>query len=151
MENKQLVNSEKEIWIFLSHSNKDFDKVRQIRNYLEEQSCRPLMFYLMCLTNDDEINDLIKREIDCRTRFIICSSENSRNSKWVQSEVAYIKSCYRSYDVIDLSCPASEIQSKLDSIIHKTRLYILADKTENHLTNDVFAHIRKYDLRCIVD
>ena len=51
---------DKEIWIFLSHSNKDFAKVRLIRNYLEEHSLRPLMFYLKCLSNDDEINDLIK-------------------------------------------------------------------------------------------
>lgn len=57
---------DKEIWIFLSHSNKDFAKVRLIRNYLEERSCRPLIFYLKCLSNDDEIDDLIKREIDCR-------------------------------------------------------------------------------------
>lgn len=36
----------KEIWIFLSHSSDDFNKVRKIRNYLEEKSYRPLMFYL---------------------------------------------------------------------------------------------------------
>lgn len=28
--------SDKEIWIFLSHSSADFDKVRLIRNYLED-------------------------------------------------------------------------------------------------------------------
>ena len=28
---------QKEIWIFLSHSSDDFDKVRKIRNYLEEK------------------------------------------------------------------------------------------------------------------
>ena len=65
MDNQQ----DKEIWIFLSHSNKDFAKVWLIRNYLEEHSCRPLMFYLKCLSNDDEIDELNKREIDCRTRF----------------------------------------------------------------------------------
>ena len=95
-------NSEKEIWIFLSHSNKDFKKVREIRNYLEEKDCRPLMFYLKCLSNDDEINDLIRREIDCRTRFIICDSENARASKWVQSEINYIKSKARNFEVLDL-------------------------------------------------
>lgn len=35
-------HQDKEIWIFLSHSNKDFAKVRLIKNYLEERSCRPL-------------------------------------------------------------------------------------------------------------
>ena len=48
----------KEIWIFLSHSSEDFNKVRKIRNYLEEKSYRPLMFYLKCLESDEEIYDL---------------------------------------------------------------------------------------------
>lgn len=30
--------SNNEIWVFLSHSNKDYEKVRQVRNMLEEQS-----------------------------------------------------------------------------------------------------------------
>ena len=76
----------KEIWIFLSHSSEDFDKVRKIRNYLEEKSYRPLMFYLKCLESDEEIYDLITREIDVRTRFILCDSENARGSKWVKKE-----------------------------------------------------------------
>jgi hypothetical protein len=36
-------------WIFLSHSNKDFEKVREIRNDLEQLGHRPLMFFLKCL------------------------------------------------------------------------------------------------------
>ena len=30
--------SNNEIWIFLSHSNRDYEKVRQLRNMLEELS-----------------------------------------------------------------------------------------------------------------
>lgn len=74
----------KEIWIFLSHSNVDYDKVRKVRNMLEEQGLRPIMFFLKCLNDDDEIDDLIKREIDCRTRFILCDSPNARCSTWVK-------------------------------------------------------------------
>ena len=74
-----------EVWIFLSHSNKDYEKVRLVRNVLEGQSLRPLMFFLHCLSDDEEIDSLIKREIDCRTRFILCDSENARASKWVQN------------------------------------------------------------------
>lgn len=33
--------SNNEIWIFLSHSNRDYEKVWQVRNMLEEQSLRP--------------------------------------------------------------------------------------------------------------
>lgn len=57
MSNPDLNN---EIWVFLSHSNKDYEKVRQVRNMLEEMSLRPLMFFLHCLNDDDEIDTLIK-------------------------------------------------------------------------------------------
>ena len=61
---------EKDIWIFLSHSYKDFKKVRLIRIYLEEKSLRPLLFYLKCLDFEEAFN-LVKREIDVQTRFIL--------------------------------------------------------------------------------
>lgn len=141
----------KEIWIFLSHSNKDFEKVRFIRNYLEEHSCRPLMFYLKCLSNDDEIDNLIKREIDCRTRFIICDSENSKESKWVQSEVAYIKSQLRSYDIIDLGKDEEEIKKHLDKIIKNTQIYLSYSRNDADLVRAVYSHIKKYDIRCYFD
>lgn len=46
---------DKGIWVFLSHSNKDYEKVRQVRNILEQQGYRPLMFFLNCLNDDNEI------------------------------------------------------------------------------------------------
>lgn len=141
----------KEIWIFLSHSNKDFAKVRLIRNYLEERSCRPLMFYLKCLSNDDEIDDLIKREIDCRTRFIICDSENSQASKWVQSEVKYIKSQQRSYETIDLSKSEEDIKSQLDNLIKSTQIFFSYARKDFELVSTVYSHISKYDIRCFFD
>lgn len=143
-----VTDNSKEIWIFLSHSNKDFKKVRFIRNYLEEHSCRPLMFYLKCLSNDDEIDNLIKREIDCRTRFIICESDNSKESKWVQSEVAYIKSQLRSYDVIDLSKSEEEINRQLDKIIKNTQIFLSYSRSDAEFVSAVYLHVRKYDLRC---
>lgn len=146
-----VIDNSKEIWIFLSHSNKDFEKVRFIRNYLEEHSCRPLMFYLKCLSDDEEIDNLIKREIDCRTRFIICDSENSRDSKWVQSEVAYIKSKLRAYDTIDLSKSEEEITLLLDEIIKGTQIYLSGHRSDAELINTVYSHINKYDIRCLLD
>lgn len=142
---------EKEIWIFISHSNKDFAKVRLIRNYLEEHSCRPLMFYLKCLSNEEEINDLIKREIDCRTRFIICDSENSQASKWVQSEVNYIKSQKRSYETIDLGKSEDEIKAQLDQLVKSTQIFLSYSRNDYELVNDVYSHICKYDIRCFFD
>jgi len=146
-----MMNQEdKVIWIFLSHSNKDFEKVRLIRNYLEERSCRPLMFYLKCLSNDNEINDLIKREIDCRTRFIICDSENSRASKWVQSEVKYIKSQLRTYEIIDLSDSDEKIKSQLDKLIRSAQIFLAYSFHDEKLVNSVYSHISKYDIRAFM-
>ena len=144
-------NSEKEIWIFLSHSNKDFERVRKIRNYLEEKDCRPLMFYLKCLSNDDEINDLIRREIECRTRFIICDSENARASKWVQSEINYIKSRDRTFEVLDLAASDDVIKQKLDLMINSSRIYVSYSRRDFEFVSSVFSHVRKYDIRLFWD
>src|SRR2546430_8848168 len=73
-------------WIFLSHSHKDFDKVRGLRNELEMQGHHPLLFFLKCLNDDSEIDDLVRREIEARSWFILCDSQNSRSSRWVQEE-----------------------------------------------------------------
>ena len=77
-------------WVFLSHSHLDIDIVRKIRNKLEECGFEPLMFFLKCLNDDDEIESLIKREIDAREWFIYIESENSANARWVKSEREYI-------------------------------------------------------------
>ncbi len=77
-------------YIFISHSHDDIEKVRKLRNDLEQNGFEPLCFYLKCLNDDSEIEDLIKREIDAREWFIYVDSENARNSKWVTLEREYI-------------------------------------------------------------
>ena len=94
---------EEGVWVFLSHSTKDFDRVRLIRNALEDSGFRPILFYLKCMENEEEINELLKREIDARLRFILCDSPNAKASKYVQSEVDYIRSKKRMYEIVDLS------------------------------------------------
>lgn len=145
------MSSSNEIWIFLSHSNKDYEKVRQVRNLLEEQSLRPLMFFLHCLNDDDEIDSLIKREIDCRTRFILCDSENARKSCWVQKEVDYIKSQNRICETIDLSKGMDEILSSLQDFINKTRLFISYNREEFPLADIVYNRLSKYDFSVYID
>ena len=80
---KKIDNNIQGGYIFLSHSREDIEKVREIRNSLEEEGFEPLCFYLKCLTDDSEIEDLIKREIDAREWFVFANSENSRKSRWV--------------------------------------------------------------------
>jgi hypothetical protein len=109
------------------------------------------MFYLKCLSNDEEIDDLIKREIDCRTRFIICESDNSKASKWVKSEVEYIKSQHRTYETIDLSKSESEIEAQLDQLVKSTQIFLSYSRSDYELVNAVYSHVCKYEIRCYFD
>ena len=79
-------------YVFISHAHKDIHEIRRIRNKLEEEGLDPICFYLRCLSDHDEIIDLIKREIDAREWFLLVDSENARKSNWVKTEVDYIKS-----------------------------------------------------------
>ena len=104
--------------VFISHSHKDFSIVRQIRNHYEEEGFNALCFYLKCLTDDDEITELIKREIDCRSIFVYVDSENSRASRYVKMERDYIESVGRKVDrkiEIDGVTDISEIADRLVS------------------------------------
>lgn len=145
------MTTDNEIWVFLSHSNKDYEKVRQVRNMLEEENLRPLMFFLHCLNDEDEIDELIKREIDCRTRFILCDSDNAKDSKWVQKEVAYIKSKDRLYETIDLSKPIEEIKKSLQQFITKTRIFVSYNREEVQLAKVFALRMRKYDFNVYMD
>lgn len=143
--------SNNEIWVFLSHSNRDYEKVRQVRNMLEEQSLRPLMFFLHCLNDNEEIDSLIKREIDCRTRFILCDSENARKSHWVQKEVEYIKSQNRICETIDLSKSLEEIKVTLQDFINKTKIFISYNREEYELAEMVYNRLSIYDFSVYID
>lgn len=118
------MNSNNDIWVFLSHSNKDYEKVREVRNLLEEQNFRPLMFFLNCLNDDEEIDSLIKREIDSRKRFILCDSPNAQSSKWVQKEVDYIKSKQRYYYTLNLNEPSEKIAQSILQFAGESTVYI---------------------------
>lgn len=139
-----------EIWVFLSHSNKDYEKVIEVRNLLEQNHFRPLMFFLKCLDDDDEIDDLIKREIDCRGRFILCDSINARESGWVKKEIDYIKSKNRIYQTIDLDDPTDVIQKQIENFRKQNSIFvsfnpnsakdtILAEKLKTSLKEKNFA------------
>lgn len=136
---------DKEVWIFLSHSNDDYESVRRIRNILEDLNTRPLMFFLKCLNDNDEIEDLIKREIKARTRFILCDSENARKSNWVQKEIKYISEINKSYDIIDISAPEQDIRNKLKEFFRKEHLYISYPRELMPAIDVIAERLSKYD------
>ena len=106
-------------WVFLSHSHLDLEKVRHIRNALEAKGHNPLMFFLKCLDDDSGIDDLIRREIEARTWFVLCQSANAKASRWVQEEIGIIKSLEgKVYEEIDLD---DDLELQIDRVTALSR------------------------------
>lgn len=132
-------------WIFISHSNKDFQSIVRLRNKLESRGYKPLLFFLKCLDDDVEIFELIKREIQARDRFILCDSQNSRESQWVQREIEYIRSLNRPYEIVDIDAPDSEIDAALDRYDRRTTVFIWS--TETSFNQQVAMELAKKSFR----
>ena len=130
LEKRVLKIDDSNAWVFVSHSNKDFAKIIQVRNKLESLNYKPLLFFLKCLEKDTEIFELIKREIKARDRFILCDSPNSRSSKWVQKEIEYIKSLNRPYEIIDLDADESVINECIERFDRRSSAYIWSTSDE---------------------
>lgn len=136
------------IYIFVSHSHKDLEKVRVIRNYLELLNGEPILFFLKSLNDVDQITKLIKDEIDARIWFIYCKSKNAEQSEWVKSELEYVKLTHKEnqliidldVDVTDNLTLTSEGKYKIDrmfNVVNKLHdLFIccsMSDKNEYRL------------------
>lgn len=62
-------------YFFISHSHIDIEKARIIRNTIEETFFyEPILFFLKCLSDEHELNDLLRREIYERIWFVYCKS-----------------------------------------------------------------------------
>lgn len=136
---------DKGIWVFLSHSNKDYEKVRQVGNILEQQGYRPLMFFLNCLNDDNEIDGLIKREIDSREKFILCDSMNAQNSKWVQEEVNYIKKKNRLWEKINVDSSIEDIKKSLFRFQSRNTIYLNGTSGDTELKESIVRSFRTKD------
>lgn len=127
-------------WVFISHSHQDIELVRKIRNQLEELGLEPLMFYLKCLSDENEIEELIKREIDERDWFIYADSINARNSKWVKTERDYIeKLTDKKIFTIDLTANLDIQMEYIKHIARQMKVYISA----SHRDREIEGKIRK--------
>lgn len=148
---KEENNFEEGFWVFISHSTKDFDRVRLVRNALENNGFRPILFYLKCMEDEEEINELIKKEIDARSRFILCDSPNAQASKYVQSEVNYIQSKKRMYEIVDLSqieINSPEIDKDVLNLIkpfrRRTSVFISYNNMDRSLAKELESECLKY-------
>jgi len=132
-------------YIFLSHSHADIDKVREIRNSLEQEGFEPLCFYLKCLSDDSEIEDLIKREIDAREWFLFVDSDNSRKSKWVTMEREYIKRT-NSKKIVELNLENNDsIVYAVSKIVHSLRIYMSYSKNDIELARRIKHQLEEKD------
>ncbi|MBQ4066263.1 MAG: toll/interleukin-1 receptor domain-containing protein [Clostridia bacterium] len=114
----------------MSHSSRDIEKVRIIRNEFEKYSHNPLAFHLRCLNSDTpegelELDTLIKREIDSREWFVFCESPAAAGSKYVQMEKRYIiQKGKPNVWSIDMSLSIDEIRAKVKEICTLIKVYI---------------------------
>jgi hypothetical protein len=117
-------------WIFLSHSGEDIEKVRIIRNEFERYTHNPLAFHLRCLSDETpekkkELDDLIKREIDCREWFVFCESPAAARSDYVKMEKNYIREQNKANVwSIDLSLSEEEIRRCVKKICGQLTVFI---------------------------
>jgi hypothetical protein len=139
-------------WIFISHSHQDIQKVRRIRNRLEELGLEPLMFYLKCLTDENEIVELIKREIDERDWFVYADSANARSSKWVKTEREYIESLTgKNVFTIYLDGNIEEQLAMVEHISRQMKVFISYSHKDKELASRIRERLVERDLMVLSD
>ena len=138
--------------IFLSHSSKDIERVRKIRDILEALEYEPLLFYLKCLDdNNEQLEEFIKKEIEARNIFIYCRSRNSERSPWVQKELEYInKFNSKRLFTIDIEQPLQNtlvcLLESIANILKKNRIFLSCAHGEPDFTfgNSLEVTLNKY-------
>lgn len=138
-------------WVFLSHSNLDYERVTFVRNLLERHNKRPIMFFLKCIDEESELGDLLKREIDARDQFILCDSENARRSKWVQDEVRYIKSKGRMYQTINLDDMDEAIEKAVTNFVNRSKVFISYSRCDVGLAYSIKELLSQYGYDVFID
>ena len=133
-------------WIFISHSHKDLERVRRIRNALEERGHNPLLFFLKCLDDDSEVDDLVRREIETRTWFVLCDSTNARDSRWVQTEIEIIKSLEgKVFVALDLDDDFDDQLRKIDTISKRSTVFISHHEADKEIAQSIASALREQD------
>lgn len=140
-------------WIFLSHSNKDFEKVREVRNQLEELGHRPLMFFLKCLESGDaRLPELLKQEITARQWFVLCDSPNAQASKWVQEEVAMIEAMNEKvFKKVDLSNELEAELHKLQQLSKRATVFLSYARQDKEIAERIRRALLLHDYRVWFD
>lgn len=136
-------------WVFISHSSKDYEDVKIIRNYLEESGFSALMFYLKSLEDPKKrklTQQLINWEIEERNIFVFCQSKSSKSSKWVQDEIEYIKNfpekIYVEIDINKLKYEKCTQLSKLDSLMKKSTIFFSYSQKDKDFVMKFYEYLK---------
>ncbi len=141
-------------WVFLSHSSKDYEDVKIVRNYLEENGFSALMFYLKCLEDKDKrdkAQQLIKWEIESRNIFVFCNSESAKLSKWVQYEIRYVEKfpekIYKEINIDKLKYQKCTQLSKLDDLMNKATLFFSYSMKDEKVVTQVYDYLVSFGFK----
>ena len=138
-------------FVFVSHSHQDIHEIRKIRNTLEGNGLEPICFYLRCLSDDNEVIDLIKREIDAREWFLLVDSENARKSRWVQTELEYIKS-KNPRKIVEVSLDnREEIPAVLNRLSDSMRVFLSYTHKDLSIAKMIYDACLARDLKVFLD
>lgn len=132
-------------WVFLSHSSKDYESVKLVRNYLEDNGFSALMFYLKCLEEKEKesfVQDIIKWEIKSRNIFVLCNSEEAKSSDWVREEFDYVKTLenkiIKEIDMETFKYKKATALSVLDDLINHATLYFIYHSENRDIVTKIY-------------
>ncbi|MDX4069885.1 toll/interleukin-1 receptor domain-containing protein [Aliarcobacter skirrowii] len=132
-------------WVFLSHSSKDYESVKLVRNYLEDNGFSALMFYLKCLEDKDKedfVQNIIKWEIESRNIFVLCNSEEAKSSNWVREEFKYVKTLknkiIKEIDMEIFKYRKATALSVLDTLINNATLYFIYHSENKEIVTKIY-------------
>jgi len=136
-------------WVFVSHSHRDLEKVREIRNYLEGKGRNPLLFFLKCLDDDDaRLPELIREEIEARDWFILCDSPNARSSRYVAQEIELVKALEgKVFETIDLNKDLEPQLHKLDRLSKRSTVFLSYAREDREVADRIQAALLRHDYR----
>jgi hypothetical protein len=140
-------------WIFVSHSSRDLQRVRQIRDFLESRGHSPILFFLLSLTNSSLLPELIKQEIRLRNFFIFCSSEASRKSEWVQEEIRIVKAAFpeKVYEEIDLEADLEPQLGKLLALSKRSTAFLSFSIKDRAIAASMRSALEAADFKVLMD
>jgi hypothetical protein len=135
-------------WIFVSHSHQDLDEVRRVRDALEAMGHNPLLFFLKCLDDDSELDDLIRREINAREIFLLCDSPNARTSDWVKDERTVIERLSgRLERVVDLKADWAQQLSDIKEWSRLSTVFISYARVDRRIAEDIAVALHRHDYK----